>query len=291
MRSASEPALDDAAAVDPPPGWVAPGAADAVENTWFLAGAALAALHPAASGRRPQVPLALLRERLALQAAEACVRMAGRAERAADLRDAVHLLRPGDSPGPAGAIHARWRAAVVQPRPARGKDRRATACPVAQAAAALAAALDDRPDDATGALIAAEATLARALGWPGPTPVIAAGLARRDLAARGAALEAACARAIAATAPGAARLAADLARRAARLRAAAPRLRAKGAAAAVALLLNADAVYPPTDLSPVVRGNAVRMSDRAARRLCERLVALGVVRELTGRASFRLYGL
>lgn len=31
-------------------------------------------------------------------------------------------------------------------------------------------------------------------------------------------------------------------------------------------------------------------SDRAARRFCDRLVDLGVVRELTGRDTFRLYG-
>ena len=35
---------------------------------------------------------------------------------------------------------------------------------------------------------------------------------------------------------------------------------------------------------------ALPLSDRAARRFCDRLVDLGVVRELTGRDTFRLYG-
>jgi hypothetical protein len=38
-------------------------------------------------------------------------------------------------------------------------------------------------------------------------------------------------------------------------------------------------------LSPTIKGTSVTMTDRAARRLCDRLVELGVVRELTGRAT------
>ena len=57
------------------------------------------------------------------------------------------------------------------------------------------------------------------------------------------------------------------------------------------LFLAEDALSPGVALSPVIRGSATPMTDRAARRLCDRLATLGVVRELTGRASFRLYGL
>ncbi|WP_322626746.1 DUF1403 family protein [Paracoccus beibuensis] len=135
----------------------------------------------------------------------------------------------------------------------------------------------------TTALILADATLARALGWTHLTPLLATGLTPRDLRARCVDLQQACHRTVVTAAGPASRLAADLARRAARLRAVAPKLRARGAGEAVALFLNRDALAPSA-LTEV-------MSDRAARRLCDRLVELGAVRELTGRPSFRLYGL
>lgn len=79
-------------------------------------------------------------------------------------------------------------------------------------------------------------------------------------------------------------LARDLARRAGKLLAVAPALRAKGAARVVDMLLADDGVTP----AAAARAG---LSDRAARRLFDRLVALGAVRELTGRDTFRIYGL
>ena len=84
-------------------------------------------------------------------------------------------------------------------------------------------------------------------------------------------------------AAGAVDLFGELARRAALLMATAPRLRARGAGAVVTALLDDDAVAPAARLGG--------MSDRGMRRLCDRLVGLGAARELTGRPTFRLYGL
>jgi hypothetical protein len=64
---------------------------------------------------------------------------------------------------------------------------------------------------------------------------------------------------------------------------AAPKLRAKCAGTVVTALLEEDALALGSRLAC--------MSDRGLRRLCDRLVELGAVRELTGRTTFRLYGL
>ena len=130
------------------------------------------------------------------------------------------------------------------------------------------------------ALILADSALALALGWEHLSPLLAIGLKRADLRKRGEDLRLACHRAVTASVLEAVRLSSDLTRRTARLKAVAPKLRAKGAGAAVEMFLTRDAVAP----------SALPLPDRAARRLCDRLVDLGAVRELTGRDTFRLYG-
>jgi len=91
------------------PDWITSARPESLEDVAVFSGAALSYLHLALS--RQAMPHTLLRDRLALRAAEACVAFSGRPERAGHLRDAVHLLRPGDLPGPAGetylALYAR----------------------------------------------------------------------------------------------------------------------------------------------------------------------------------------
>jgi hypothetical protein len=266
------------------------------EDLAFSSGAALAYLDLALQA--PGVPLTLLRARLALSAATVCAGLTGRSEGAGALRDAVHLRHPGDPPGPAGEICLHLHRAVARPISGAAlhavlpaQDRADIArwraagqgAPVSRAAAVLEAVLAEAPRAETGALILAEAALAQALGWARITPVLAPGLRPRDLRRTGEDLRLACHRAIIAGAGEARRMASDLSRRAERLRAAAPKLRARGAGAAVEMILTLDAVTPGALTS--------LRSGRAARRFCDRLVALGVLRELTGRDTFRLYGL
>lgn len=299
MSFARETASGDEQTLARIPGWVTSARAETPEDVAFLSGAALSHLHLVVG--RAEVPHALLRDRLALRAAEACVGFSGRPERAGELRDAVHLLRPGDLPGPAGETCLAWRRATERPvtvkalvralpefeavRLADWLDARSSrgagqGGPVARAALVLETVLEEAPRADVAALIIADAALAQALGWDHLVPLLAAGLKRADLRKQGDDLRLACHRALVSSAVEAVRLASDLARRAAHLKAVAPKLRAKGAGEAVEMFLIRDAVAP----------SALPLPDRAARRLCDRLVDLGAVRELTGRDTFRLYG-
>ncbi len=282
------------------PAWILAARVESVEDAAFFAGAALSALQNVLV--QPDVPHALLRDRRALAAAEASVTRAGRPERAVNLRDEVHLLRPGDQTGPAGAVFALWREAVAQPisvgalhtvLPAIAAADIAMwldagqGAPVARACAVLDAVMAAHPRAADAALILAEAVLAQAMGGRMLVPLLATHLTSRDLRTSGADLRLAGYAAVRKAAAETLTLAQDLRDRAAKLKTVAPQLRAKGAAAAVDLFLTRDALSP----SLAFTGPGVGMSDRAARRLCDRLVDLGVIREFSGRDTFRLYGL
>ena len=275
------------------PAWVSSARVETLDDVAFLSGAALNHLHVVLG--RAEVPQALLRERLALRAAEACVAFSGRPERAGELRDAVHFLRPSDLPGPAGETCLSWRRAVERPvsikslslalptfEPGQiaGWLDAGEGAPVKRAALVLEAVLHNAPRADVAALVLADAALAQALGWDHLVSLLAMGLKRADLRKQGDELKLACHRALVSSAAEAVRLSTDLSRRAAHLKAVAPKLRAKCAGEAVELFLTRDAVTPL----------ALPLSDRAARRLCDRLVDLGAARELTGRDTFRLYG-
>ena len=278
------------------PSWVTSARPETPEDVAFLSGAALGHLHLVLGNT--SVPQSLLRARLALRAAEACVTHHGRRERAGELRDAVAFLHPGDHPGPAGEDYLSWRRAVERPVSAKALHRALPefdvdqialwldaghGAPIVRVAAVLQAVIEGCPRDPATALILADAALAQAFRWTHVLPLLAIGLNRADLRKTGAELPLACHRAITSAAVEATREAAVLARRAARLQEVTPKLRAKGADEAVAMFLSWDAVAP-TALTSL-------RSHRAARRFCDRLVELGAVRELTGRDTFRLYGI
>lgn len=297
------------------PGWVTPGRAEAPETVAFRSGAALTVLDQLASDPRHSVPVKLLANRMALSAATATSKLEGRLAREPDIRDAYHLTPPGAARGPDGDLLVFWREAVrlrpdgtgeivdlISPDLAgevgvwldTGQSRVRTQGPLAGCVSAMRAVLevDDRAERV--ACLLSDLVLARALNWKVVLPVSSRRLTKsalRDLTANGQGAELVVQTRILESIEETIRSARELSRRAGALRAVAPKLRAKGSDAAVNLFLTEDAVAPASMLSPRIRGTSIPMTDRAARRLCDRLVELGVARELTGRSTFRLYGI
>lgn len=149
-----------------------------------------------------------------------------------------------------------------------------------------------RPDAELFGWWLADLVLAQRLRWPQPLPLLMAqafGSAFRPDAGgkrirpgeNG--FERAVCLALLRSAADACRLAAELSRRAERLIAVTPKLRAKGAGDVMQRLLDDDAVSGSLTTK--------NLSRFASRRLFERLQQLEAVRELSGRATFRLFGL
>lgn len=258
------------------------------------------------------------RQRLSFIAVTA--KQAGRLEDEAALRDTVLLTKPGDDVGPAGRMALAWRRLANLPiedlltRKNIGATLREFGhVPDDEAVGDLAAELRRLSTCGlvgmlTGASIAAErsgfgrsvgvwladALMALRLGWTHAVPLLSAeavaGFAasrprRSGIGIAGTSMgdEETRAKSLLATQVRAALRAIDLStelgRRAERLLAVAPRLRARASDIVVGKLLSEDAV--------VASEKIVGMSDRGLRRLFE----LGAVRELSGRTTFRIYGL
>lgn len=296
---------------------------NALEDVALTAGAAIGALD--AVVRRQERWAGAWRQRLALSAAAITAKQSGRVEDESALRDAVLLTRPGDNVGPAGRFLLAWRRLANTP-----VERLLTEASIGAVLDDLGLAHNDEgasdlTDDLrqlaantgtvetlVGVFAAAEGygfgrvlgawladvLLAQRLGWTHAIPLLGGEVAlalgtgrpRRPVTAAlaaGAEKEPDRAKSLlAAQARAALRaidLSAELERRADRLLTVAPKLRAKAADTVVERLLSDDAIVASEKISG--------MSDRGLRRLFDRLVELVVVRELSGRPTFRIYGL
>lgn len=299
------------------PAWARPrGDVQRDVDAGYLAGAALNSLDNLV--RSAPDWAGAWRHRLALKSASAAIRLLGRREEEGALRDAHFFRTAADDPGPAGQVLLAWRRlasrstgleeAAVRPVAehldvkwddalaevlGNVEDIAASSRPAPLLGAELAAELyRARPDAELLAFWLADALVAKKHRWPVAVPLLMSqvnsaafkiGDGRRRVRPGGEGWGRAVLVAYCIAAAEACDIGADLAARAAHLVEVSPKLRAKGAGEVVKLLLDDDVV-------PSSRSGAA-LTDRSARRLFERLGELGAVRELTGRSTFRLYGL
>ena len=325
LLHAQPPGTEPFAPLAPVPAWLrrALETSQTLEDAAIAAGAAIGALD--AVVRRRERWAGVWRQRLALAAAAATARQAGRVEDEAALRDTVLLTRPGDDVGPAGLLLLAWRRLIARPvrefltEPSLAavleefgfardgtsvsdladelRQLGASAGTVGMLTGAFMAAERHDLGRAVGAWLA-DALLAQRLSWVHAVPLLGIEVAsamspgrsrRAATVMAGAGIEAGSERAkslLASQTRAALRaidLSAELGRRADRLLAVAPKLRARAADSVVDKLLSDDAIVASQEIAG--------MSDRGLRRLFDRLVELGAVRELSGRSTFRIYGI